>query len=71
MTFHDVPSEARLLVGFTPNHAVTLHLDHSAARIELHDATITMTVVGNQSIAEMMEEGSRKENAVGAPKADG
>ena len=56
VTFREVPSEARLLVGFTPNHAVTLHLDHSAARIELHDARITMTVVGNRSIAEMMDQ---------------
>ena len=70
VTFHEVPSEARLLVGFTPNHAVTLHLDHGTARIELHDATTTMTVVGNRSIAEMMEEGSRQEDAVGAPPAD-
>jgi len=56
VTFHDGPSEARLLVGFTPNHAVTLHLAHGAARIELHDATTTMIVVGNRSIAEMMEQ---------------
>ncbi len=56
VTIHDGSSEARLLVGFTPNHAVTLHLDHGAARIELHDATTTMTVVGNRSIAEMMDQ---------------
>ncbi len=56
VTFHEGSSEARLLVGFTPNHAVTLHLDHGAAHIELHDATTTMIVVGNRSIAEMMDQ---------------
>ncbi len=46
----------QLLLGYTPGHAATLRIDRGATVIELHDPATTMTVIGRQSIAGLLNE---------------
>ena len=46
--------DTRLLLGFTRNQVVTLRRDGPVTVVELHDPATSMTVVGRQSIVEML-----------------
>ncbi len=58
--FENGPVDARMLVGATPGHLAILRLNQGFAVIELQEAPGTLTVVGRQSIAGLLEAEARR-----------
>ncbi len=50
----------RLLLGFTPRQIATLRIDEGGAIVELHDRSMTMTVIGRRSVVGMLEDAQQQ-----------